>query len=34
MSIHDLPYRLKVFKTTQTPYVGKVGERSNEKKKD
>lgn len=34
MSIHDLSYGLKVFKTTQTPYLGEVGERSNEKKKD
>ena len=34
MSIHDLSYGLKVFKTTQIPYLGEVGERSNEKKKD
>lgn len=33
MSIHDLSYGLKVFKTTQTPYLGEV-ERGVMKKKD
>ena len=31
MSLHDLSYGLKVFKATQTLYIGDVGEGGNEK---